>query len=154
MQMLDNFLTLCGAARDWTMDQYIEQVKERVQKQTAGRKVFLLVSGGVDSSVAFLLLNQALGEDRVLGLHIDNGFMRKGETALVERLMKDSGFHNLQVVDASADFLRALEGVAEPEEKRRLIGEEFLLVRDRALAASNSTRRSGCSGRARSTRIP
>ena len=79
----------------------------------AGRKVFLLVSGGVDSSVAFLLLNQALGEDRVLGLHIDNGFMRKGETALVERLMKDSGFHNLQVVDASADFLRALEGVGE-----------------------------------------
>ncbi|MEC7281089.1 MAG: glutamine-hydrolyzing GMP synthase, partial [Verrucomicrobiota bacterium] len=134
MQMLDNFLTLCGAARDWTMDQYIEQVKQRVQKQTAGRKVCLLVSGGVDSSVAFLLLNQALGEDRVLGLHIDNGFMRKGETALVERLMKDSGFHNLQVVDASADFLRALEGVAEPEEKRRLIGEEFLLVRDRALA--------------------
>ena len=134
MQMLDNFLNLCGAARDWTMDQYIQQVKERVQKQTVGRKVFLLVSGGVDSSVAFLLLNQALGEDRVLGLHIDNGFMRKGETALVERLMKDSGFHNLQVVDASADFLRALECVAEPEEKRRLIGEEFLLVRDRALA--------------------
>ena len=134
IEMLENFVELCGAARDWTMEQYIEETMERVRAQTAGRKVFLLVSGGVDSSVAFLLLNQALGEERVLGLHIDNGFMRKGETALVERLMKDEGIHNLKVVDASEEFLRALEGVAEPEEKRRLIGEEFLLVRDRALA--------------------
>jgi GMP synthase (glutamine-hydrolysing) len=133
MQIFENFIELCAAPRDWTMEQYIEQAMQRVREQMAGRKVFLLVSGGVDSSVAFLLLNQALGEERVLGLHIDNGFMRKGETALVERLMKDSGFHNLQVVDATEDFLRAVEGVAEPEEKRRLIGEEFLKVRDRAL---------------------
>ena len=59
--------------------------------------------------------------------------MRKNETALVRRLMNESGFRNLQVVDASVDFLRAVEGVVEPEEKRRLIGEEFLHVRDRAL---------------------
>lgn len=106
----------------------------QIAAQTAGRKVFLLVSGGVDSSVSFLLLNRALGEERVQGLHIDNGFMRKNETALVDRLMRDSGFHNLHVVDASADFLTAVEGVADPEEKRRLIGEEFIAVRDRALA--------------------
>lgn len=134
MEILDNFVALTGAARDWTMEQYIEWTMERVREQTKGRKVFLLVSGGVDSSVAFLLLNRALGEDRVLGLHIDNGFMRKGETALVERLMKESGFKNLKVVDASEEFLKVTEGIAEPEEKRLAIGEEFLQVRDRALA--------------------
>jgi GMP synthase (glutamine-hydrolysing) len=133
MQMLDNFVALTGAVRDWTMEQYIEHTMDRVREQTKGRKVFLLVSGGVDSSVAFLLLNNALGEDRVLGLHIDNGFMRKGETALVERLMKDSGFANLQVVDATDEFLKITEGLSEPEAKRLAIGEEFLRVRDRAL---------------------
>ncbi|NKB67967.1 MAG: glutamine-hydrolyzing GMP synthase [Candidatus Latescibacteria bacterium] len=134
MQILDNFLTQCQAPRDWTMEHYIDETMTRIQQQTAGRKVFLLVSGGVDSTVSFLLLNRALGEDRVLGLHIDNGFMRANETALVERLMRESGFHNLHVVDASDDFLRAVEGLSEPEEKRHRIGAEFIHVRDRALA--------------------
>ena len=133
MEILDNFIGLCGCERTWTMERYIETSMAQIVAQTAGRKVFLLVSGGVDSTVCFLLLNRALGEDRVLGLHIDNGFMRKGETALVERLMQESGFENLKVVDASSDFLKRVEGVADPEEKRLRIGEEFLAVRDRAL---------------------
>ena len=135
MDILDNFATLCGAERSWTMERYTEQTIERIQQQAKGRNVFLFVSGGVDSSVAFLLLNRALGAERVLGLHIDNGFMREGETALVERLMKGAGLHNLEVVDASAEFLAATEGIADPEEKRLRIGEEFIRVRDRALAA-------------------
>ena len=135
MEILDNFATLCGAERNWTMERYTEQAIERIQEQAKGRNVFLFVSGGVDSSVAFLLLNRALGAERVLGLHIDNGFMRAGETALVERLMRGAGLHNLEVVDASAEFLAATEGIADPEEKRRRIGEEFIRVRDRALAA-------------------
>ena len=135
MDILDNFAMLCGAERSWTMERYIEQVIERIQQQAKGRNVFLFVSGGVDSSVAFLLLNRALGAERVLGLHIDNGFMREGETALVERLMKGAGLHNLEVVDASTEFLAATEGIADPEEKRLRIGEEFIRVRDRALAA-------------------
>ena len=134
MKILENFVDLCGCPRDWTMANFIELETARLQKQTEGRKVFLLVSGGVDSTVAFLLLNQALGEDRVLGLHIDNGFMRKGETALVERLLNESGFTNLEVVDASSEFLERLAGRAEPEEKRLHIGEEFIEVRDRELA--------------------
>ena len=135
MEILDSFAALCGAERNWTMERYTEQAIERIQEHAKGRNVFLFVSGGVDSSVAFLLLNRALGAERVLGLHIDNGFMRAGETALVERLMKGAGLHNLEVVDASADFLAATEGIADPEEKRRRIGEEFIRVRDRALAA-------------------
>ena len=135
MEILDNFAALCGAERNWTMERYTEETIERIKEQAKGRNVFLFVSGGVDSSVAFLLLNRALGAERVLGLHIDNGFMREGETAMVERLMKGAGLHNLEVVDASAEFLAATEGIADPEEKRRRIGEEFIRVRDRALAA-------------------
>ena len=135
MDILDNFAALCGAERNWTMERYTEETIERLQEQAQGRNVFLFVSGGVDSSVAFLLLNRALGAERVLGLHIDNGFMREGETVMVERLMKGAGLHNLEVVDASAEFLAATEGIADPEEKRQRIGEEFIRVRDRALAA-------------------
>ena len=133
LRILENFIDICGCERAWTMEHFIAESMAQIKEQTAGRKVFLLVSGGVDSTVSFLLLNQALGEERVLGLHIDNGLMRHNETALVSRLMQESGFANLEVVDASADFLGVLEGVADPEEKRRRIGEEFIRVRDRAL---------------------
>ncbi len=134
MRILDNFLDLCGCERDWTMEGFIDRSMEGLKRQARGRKLFLLVSGGVDSTVCFLLLNRALGTDRVLGLHIDNGFMRKGETAAVESLLKGSGFTNLKVVDASAAFLARVAGVADPEAKRLAIGEEFIEVRDRVLA--------------------
>lgn len=133
MKILDNFAALCGAERCWTMERYAEQAIARIRKQAKGRNVFLFVSGGVDSSVAFLLLNRALGAERVRGLHIDTGFMRAGERAEVERLMKEVGLHNLQVVPDSANFLAATEGIADPEEKRRRIGEEFIRARERAL---------------------
>lgn len=133
MDILDNFAALCGAERCWTMARYTEQAIERIRAQAKGRNVFLFVSGGVDSSVAFLLLNRALGAERVRGLHIDNGFMREGESARVERLMKEAGLHNLTVVDDSANFLAATAGIADPEEKRRRIGEEFIRARERAL---------------------
>ena len=133
MRILENFVDLCGSERDWTMENFIRDSMEALEGKIGDRKVFLLVSGGVDSTVCFLLLNKALGIDRVQGLHIDNGFMRLGETALVERLLRDSGFTNLEVVDASADFLAAVDGIADPEEKRRRIGTEFIEVRDRVL---------------------
>jgi GMP synthase (glutamine-hydrolysing) len=98
------------------------------------RNVFLFVSGGVDSTVAFALLNRALGEDRVTGLYVDNGFMRKDETRLVQYSLLAAGFHNLNVVDASDRFLDAVAGVTDPQEKRRIVGNTFLDVRDTALA--------------------
>ena len=153
MRILENFVDLCGCARDWTMEHYMVESMARIKEQAAGRKVFLFVSGGVDSTVSFLLLNRALGEDRVLGLHIDNGFMRKNETAMVRRLLDESGFDNLEVADDSAAFLRAVDGVVDPEEKRRIIGAEFVRSRSRALEALASIRRSGCWDRGRSTRI-
>jgi GMP synthase (glutamine-hydrolysing) len=81
-RMLDNFLTLCDAPREWTMSGYAAEAIVAIREQVGDRNVFLLVSGGVDSTVAFVLINQAMGPDRVHGLHIDNGFMRKNETEL------------------------------------------------------------------------
>jgi GMP synthase (glutamine-hydrolysing) len=137
MVMLDNFLNLCQAPRTWTMANYAEGAMDAIRQQVGDRNVFLLVSGGVDSSVAFVLFNQALGAERVLGLHIDNGFMRKAETATVEAFLNREGFHNLQVEDASDDFLLSVEGMVEPEMKRAAIGKTFLDVKDKVLARLN-----------------
>ncbi|MDA0746651.1 MAG: glutamine-hydrolyzing GMP synthase [bacterium] len=134
LQMLDNFLTICNAPRTWTMEEYAQVAMEEIRGQVGDRNVFLLVSGGVDSSVAFVLLNRALGAERVLGLHIDNGFMRKGETAAVEAFLKKEGLENLVIEDASEDFLLSVEGLVEPEAKRIAIGRTFLEVKDRVIA--------------------
>ncbi len=132
--ILRNFLELCGCRFDWNMDHYAQTLTAQLGRQCEGKKVFLLVSGGVDSTVAFELLNRALGSDRVLGLHIDNGLMRRGESAEVLDCMQRQGFHNLRVRDAAEQFLTALHGVQAPEAKRLVIGETFLQVKDAALA--------------------
>ncbi|MDA0709675.1 MAG: glutamine-hydrolyzing GMP synthase [bacterium] len=134
MTILNNFLNICQAPRTWTMSNYADAAIEAIRKQAGDRNLFLLVSGGVDSSVAFVLFNQALGENRVLGLHIDNGFMRKAETATVETFLNREGFRNLKVEDASEDFLLSVEGVIDPEQKREAIGRTFLEVKDKVLA--------------------
>ena len=132
-RMLDNFLNLCDAPREWTMSGYAEEAIAVIREQVGDRNVFLLVSGGVDSTVAFVLINQAMGPNRVQGLHIDNGFMRKNETELVATFMKKNGFNNLMIEDASDDFLLSVEGLSEPEAKRHAIGKTFLDVKDRVL---------------------
>lgn len=132
--MLKNFLELCGCDFTWKMTDHIETLCARLRRECGTRKAFLLVSGGVDSTVAFALLNRALGPDRVLGLHIDNGLMRQDESRAVMDYMQDHGFHNLVIRDATDDFLKALEGVVEPEKKRKIIGDTFLTVKDAALA--------------------
>lgn len=128
IKMIDNFLSVCGCDRQWTMEGFIEASVQSIREQVGDRNVFLLVSGGIDSTVAFALLNRALGEDRVLGLHIDNGFMRKGETASVMKTMAKLGFQNCRVVDASERFLNAVKGVTDPQEKREIIGRVFIDV--------------------------
>ena len=133
MTMLDNFLAVCDAPRDWTMANYAEEVAADIREAAGDRNVFLLVSGGVDSTVAYVLFNRAMGPDRVLGLHIDNGFMRKNETADVGTYMREHGFENLNIEDASEDFLLSVEGLVEPEAKRNAIGRTFLDVKDRVV---------------------
>ena len=131
--ILSNFLIICGSEKNWSMESYIEEKMIEVRERVGDRNVFLLVSGGVDSTVTFTLLNNALGEDRVFGLHIDNGFMRKNETAEVEIALKKLGFNNLIIVDRSDDFIKAVKGITDPQEKRETIGDEFIFVKDREL---------------------
>jgi GMP synthase (glutamine-hydrolysing) len=134
-RILENFIRLCGLAKNWTMEGYIEGKMREIRERVGSRNVFLLVSGGVDSTVTFTLLNAALGEDRVIGIHIDNGFMRKNESSAVKQALERLGFHNLIVVDRSDDFLRAVAGITDPQAKRRAIGDKFIHVWDRELAS-------------------
>ncbi|MCX7725331.1 MAG: glutamine-hydrolyzing GMP synthase [Chitinispirillaceae bacterium] len=137
MKILDNFLTICGCKRDWDSSAFLEEIKEKILDGCGNRNAFLLVSGGVDSTVAFTLLNSILGPDRVMGLHIDNGLMRKRESETVLDYMKKHGFHNLKIIDASKSFLEALEGVVDPEKKREIIGRMFLKVKEETVIRLN-----------------
>ena len=132
-QMIANFARrICGCEPSWTMERYIEAQIERIRGQVEGRSVFLLASGGVDSTVAAKLFGAALGPDRLHLLHIDNGLMRKGESARVLRRFAEMELdRNLHFVDASEDFLTALGSETEPEAKRRIIGNTFIDVFDR-----------------------
>ncbi len=130
MKMLDNFLKLCAVARDWSIEQFIEEEIAVIKKKVGDKKVFLLCSGGVDSTVAFALLEKALGSDRVYGLLVDTGLMRHQEAASVKKALTEAGFTNLHVADKSEQFLSTLKGKTDPEEKRKIIGELFWKVKE------------------------
>lgn len=131
MQILENFVFgICRCKRDWSIDKYFKQIVADVKKIVGKRKVFLLVSGGVDSTVCFALLEKILGKSRVFGLHIDNGFMRQDESKKVKIALAKAGFDDLVVVDFEDKFLSKLKGVIDPETKRNIIGREFLNAKD------------------------
>jgi GMP synthase (glutamine-hydrolysing) len=128
--MLRNFVVnVCGCRGDWTMERFLQDQIEGIRRDVGSRKVFLLASGGVDSTVCARLLGEALGPDQLYLLHVDNGLMRKDESRLVIEELERFGLgRNLHFVDASDRFLAALDGVIEPERKRRAIGDTFIRV--------------------------
>jgi len=131
LQILKNFAyKVCGAQKSWSIADWQQQIISQIQEQASGKKVFLLVSGGVDSTVCFALLEKALGPDRVYGLHLDTGLMRQNEVEQVKGSLGQAGFKNLHIRDASQEFLSALAGVFDPEEKRKIIGQLFLDIKD------------------------
>lgn len=133
--ILVNFaVEICHCQANWTMGTYLEASEKRIRQAVGERNVFLLVSGGIDSVVVFLLLNRVLGPARVKGLFINTGLLRPGDTAMVRQLFADWGLENSLVVDASAEFLAALTDVSDPEQKRTIIGQTFLTVKDRQMA--------------------
>ena len=136
-EMIANFvLGICGCEPSWTMERYVEQQAEAIRAQVGDGSVFLLVSGGVDSTVCAKLFGVALGPDRLHLLHIDNGLMRKEESARVLQRFAEWGLdRNLHFVDASDTFLDALGDATEPEVKRRIIGNTFIDVFDQQAAA-------------------
>ncbi len=129
-EMLANFVfQVCGCEPTWSMEQYMEEQVEAIREQVGQDSIFLLASGGVDSTVAAVMLGRALGPERVHLLHIDNGLMRKQESEEVLRRFQAMGLgEHLHFMDASDRFLEALDGVVEPEEKRSIIGNTFVEV--------------------------
>lgn len=129
-KLLDNFLNICDVSRGWNIKQFIKNEIEVIKDKIADKKVFLLVSGGVDSTVCFALLEKALGSDRVYGMLVDTGLMRYKEAEKVKKSLSEAGFKNLHVADKGKLFLSRLKGVSDPEEKRKIIGELFWEVKE------------------------
>ncbi|MFA7654182.1 MAG: glutamine-hydrolyzing GMP synthase [Candidatus Magasanikbacteria bacterium] len=133
--MLNNFVfDICKAKKNWTTATMLAEIEADIKKQAGDKNVFLLVSGGVDSTVCFALLEKVLGKKRVYGLHVDSGMMRLNESALVKTTLCKAGFDNLHVYNAEAEYLEALKGVTEPETKRKIIGDLFLDIVDKVMA--------------------
>jgi GMP synthase (glutamine-hydrolysing) len=132
-KMLENFaLHICGCRPSWTMRRYVHEELARIRERAEERGVFLLASGGVDSTVCAKLFADALGPDHLHLLHVDNGLMRKDESRRVVESLRSLGVSkNLHFVDATEDFLASLEGLTEPEAKRRAIGDTYVQVFER-----------------------
>lgn len=116
------------------MHEYLETIKKRIQAQVGAHQVVSLISGGVDSTVATTACFAALGKERVIPLYVDTGLMRENETEEVERLLKNLGMDHLICIDAKEEFLTALKGITEPEEKRHRIGSLFIEILEREIA--------------------
>lgn len=133
-QIFENFAQYCGMSQNWDQDTILQVILEQIKTQAEGKNVLLFLSGGVDSTITFALLNKALGQDRVLGLHIDNGFMRKNESKNVDIAYRKFGFENFIVEDANESFLKAIAGLTDPQKKRMAVGENFITVRNEVVA--------------------
>ena len=133
--LLENFThRICGCRGDWTPASFIEEKVAEIRTQVGHDHVILGLSGGVDSSVAAVLLHQALG-DQLTCIFVDNGLLRKGEFEQVQATFRDHYQINLEAVDASALFLERLDGVVDPEQKRKIIGNTFVEVFEETTAA-------------------
>ncbi len=127
-EILRNFLyEVCHASGGWTMENYVDTAVADIQRRVGDGRVLLGLSGGVDSSVAAVLLDKAVGK-RLTCIFVDHGLLRKDEARQVEEVFKGAYDMNLVCVDASERFLSKLAGVTEPEKKRKIIGEEFIRV--------------------------
>lgn len=131
-EIIRNFaMRICGCSGNWTMESFIERSVREIQEKTAGQKVILGLSGGVDSSVAAALIHKAIG-DKLTCIFVNNGLLRKNEAERVQELFAGSFKMNLVYIDATDRFLDKLAGVTEPEKKRKIIGHEFVNVFDDA----------------------
>jgi GMP synthase (glutamine-hydrolysing) len=126
--ILYNFLFgICGASGDWRMSAFVDEATRKIREQVGEDRVICGLSGGVDSSVAAVLIHRAIG-DRLTCIFVDNGFLRKGEAEEVQRAFRDRFQVELVFADEAGAFIDDLAGVTEPEEKRRRIGHRFVKV--------------------------
>jgi GMP synthase (glutamine-hydrolysing) len=118
---------VCEARPDWTPKSIIEDAVGKIRKQVGAERVLAAVSGGVDSSVAAALVHQAIG-DQLVAVFVDTGMLREGEAEQVAAAFRKRMHAELVTVDAEADFIGALQGITEPESKRRVVGEKFIRI--------------------------
>jgi len=130
-QIIQNFVEdICQADKNWNLKNYITRAIEKIQAEVGDEKVVLGLSGGVDSSVAAMLIHKAIG-NQLTCIFVDTGLLRKNED---KKVMETYGKHyqmNIKMIDASSQFLKALKNVSDPEEKRKIIGREFIRVFDK-----------------------
>ncbi|MFH1452906.1 MAG: glutamine-hydrolyzing GMP synthase [Armatimonadota bacterium] len=125
--IIKNFLKAAGCTFSWTPKEFIKEIIADIKKETGNEKIFCALSGGVDSTVAALLVKKAAG-GKLSCLLVDNGLLREGEVKNIkEAMVKQLGL-KLKVLDAGAHFLKKLKGVTDPEEKRKIIGREFVRI--------------------------
>jgi len=130
-QILGNFLfQICGCLPRWTMDKFIHETVNQIQDTVGKKHVVCGISGGVDSSVTAMLIHRAIG-NRLHGILVDNGVLRKNEVASVQRIFKGLKM-DLRCIDATNRFLSRLKNIADPEQKRKIIGDEFIKVFEEA----------------------
>ncbi len=127
-QVIHNFLSLiCGCLPRWTMDKFIQASVKQIKETVGNKKVVLGLSGGVDSAVAAMLIHKTLG-GKLHCIFVDNGLLRKNEVASVQKTFKGNFKMNLHTVNAPNRFLQRLQNVTDPEQKRKIIGDEFVKV--------------------------
>jgi len=125
-KVLSNFLfNICSCKGDWNAESFIESSIKEIRQKVGNKKVLCALSGGVDSSVAAVLLHKAIG-DQLFCIHIDNGVMRREESAQVVKTFRDEYHIALDFVDGTKIFLERLSGVSDPEQKRKIIGKTFI----------------------------
>lgn len=128
-EIINNFLfRVCDCEREWKAERLIDSLRRKIIANAQGRNVLFFVSGGVDSTVAFTLCSDALGPERVTGVFVDTGLMRKNEGAEIKATFAERGWNNIRFEEAEALFLNALREIADPEQKRHIIGDCFLQV--------------------------
>lgn len=128
MEILDSFVEITEAKREWSIEKFIELELEAITEKVGDKKVFLLISGGVDSSVTYVLLAKAIGVENIYAMYVDTGFMRKNETQEIQAFLGEAGVADLHTYDAKDRYFKALEGVTDPEIKRKIIGDLFLEI--------------------------
>ena len=129
--ILKNFIfNVCECTGDWTPENFIELSIAEIKKTVGNKYAICALSGGVDSSVAALLLQKAIG-DQLICIHVDNGLMRKNESANVVKMFEDNFYLNIKLVNAADEFLSRLKGIKDPEKKRKIIGNTFIEIFER-----------------------
>ena len=123
--------SVCDCKKSWTMAHYAEEMRSSLKERIGENKVLLLISGGVDSTVAGALLLNALDKDNIHLMYMDTGLMRKDETQAVTTGLKKLGAEHLHIIHCEDEFLSALKGVTGPEEKRKIIGDLFITIQER-----------------------